>query len=58
MCGRRPLSDESLADFIERVIMRLPGKQRRLKFRYAEASFDNRYFEVSTVFAPYVPKIL
>lgn len=31
--GRRPLSDETLADFIERVVMRLPDKQRPVLFR-------------------------
>lgn len=54
MHGRRPLADETLADFIERVIMRLPGKQRVVRF-HAEHTVHLNYFEPSYVYSPKVP---
>lgn len=48
MCGRRPLPDERLDHYIERVVMRLPERQRPVYFA-AELAVELRTFEPSYV---------
>lgn len=51
MWGRRPLPDETLGHYIERVIMRLPERQRPVLFR-AEPPIWLGSFEPSYVTSP------
>lgn len=53
MHGRRPLPDETLGQHIERVVMRLPERQRPVM--WAGAPPDIRVFEPSFLSTPILP---